>query len=712
MSVRVPPVKEKMINRWNNAEAEAFIKELGPTFGEDLALRTYSSRLLGSDPELVLHGGGNTSVKTQWRDRFASLTDAIYVKASGFDMSSIPPAGHSGMLLEPIRRLLALPHLSEQEMVDELRRCLLDWRAATPSIETLMHAGITAKFVDHTHADAILTLTNQRGAEGLVREILGEHVAVIPYVKAGFELAQAVNARVGGSPDSDAIVLMQHGLVTWGPTAEASYKKMIELVTRTEQYLESRRTRVFVSSGESVQAARESYAQVAPILRGCLARPSGDPDRPFKRVILRPLIEPEVLGLLESECAQPLLMTPPLTPDHLIRTKSLPLSLHNPGDSQQFREETKAAIKEYVEAYDQYFSRYESRLVPGLQKFDSYPRVVIVPGIGAVCAGEDLRAAEIARDITRQTLRAKSWFAATGSEYIGLSEEHLFDMEYFPLQHAKLAAAPPPGPLTPEVALITGAAGAIGLGVAEQLLKDGCHVALSDLPGENLESAARLLSERFGKRVIGVPLDVTDETSVKKGFETVIEEWGGIDLVIVNAGIAMVSSIAEMSLEKFRRLERVNIEGTLLVLAEAGRHFKLQGTGGDIVLVSTKNVFAPGAKFGAYSATKAASHQLGRIAVLEMADIGVRVNMVSPDAVFSHGERKSGLWAEVGPDRMKARGLDEKGLEEYYRSRNLLKARVTADHVGRAVLYFATRQTPTTGATIPVDGGLPDATPR
>jgi NAD(P)-dependent dehydrogenase (short-subunit alcohol dehydrogenase family) len=220
------------------------------------------------------------------------------------------------------------------------------------------------------------------------------------------------------------------------------------------------------------------------------------------------------------------------------------------------------------------------------------------------------------------------------------------------------------------------------------------------------------LSERFGKRVMAVPLDVTDEGSVKKGFEAVIEEWGGVDLVIVNAGIAMVSSIAEMSLERFRRLEKVNIEGTLLVLAETGRHFKLQGTGGDIVVVSTKNVFAPGAKFGAYSATKAASHQLARIAVLELADLGVRVNMVSPDAVFSHGERKSGLWAEVGPDRMKARGLDEEGLEEYYRSRNLLKARVTAEHVGRAVLYFATRQTPTTGATIPVDGGLPDATPR
>jgi NAD(P)-dependent dehydrogenase (short-subunit alcohol dehydrogenase family) len=207
-------------------------------------------------------------------------------------------------------------------------------------------------------------------------------------------------------------------------------------------------------------------------------------------------------------------------------------------------------------------------------------------------------------------------------------------------------------------------------------------------------------------------LDVTEPESVAGGFGDVIEQWGGVDLVIVNAGIAMVSSLSEMNLEAFRRLERVNVEGTLLVLSEAARHFRLQGTCGDLILVSTKNVFSPGARFGAYSATKTAAHQLARIASLEFAEIGVRVNMVAPDAVFAHGSRRSGLWDEVGPDRMKARGLDARGLEEYYRSRNLLKARVTARHVARAALFFATHQTPTTGATIPVDGGLPDATPR
>ena len=274
-------------------------------------------------------------------------------------------------------------------------------------------------------------------------------------------------------------------------------------------------------------------------------------------------------------------------------------------------------------------------------------------------------------------------------------------------------------PLAGKTAVVTGAAGAIGAGICRGLLKKGCRVAATDIAPANLQSLVDELRRTQNlppdvacDRVIGVVLDVTDRRSVEDGFGDVARTWGGIDIVIVNAGIAMVSSLLDMDLEAFRRLERVNVDGALLTLGEAGRCMKAQGTGGDIVLVSTKNVFAPGAQFGAYSATKAAAHQLARIASLEFAAYGVRVNMVSPDAVFGEGERRSGLWTEVGPSRMKARGLDEKGLEEYYRSRNLLKARVTPEHVANAVLFFVTRQTPTTGATIPVDGGLPDSTPR
>ena len=267
-------------------------------------------------------------------------------------------------------------------------------------------------------------------------------------------------------------------------------------------------------------------------------------------------------------------------------------------------------------------------------------------------------------------------------------------------------------PLKNKVALVTGAAGAIGYGICCGLLEKGCHLAATDLPGEKLDSFTADLKQMAGDRVTGIPIDVTDENSVVSGLESVSLTWGGIDIMVVNAGIPLAKFLKDIDLDDFCRLEKVNVEGTFLTLREIARHFILQGTGGDVIVVSTKNVPSPGAGFGAYSATKAASHQLGRIASLELAQYGVRVNMVAPDAVFSEGKYKSGLWEEIGPDRMKARGLDENGLQEYYQCRNLLKAKVTGRHVSNAVLFFATRQTPTTGATIPVDGGLPDATPR
>jgi NAD(P)-dependent dehydrogenase (short-subunit alcohol dehydrogenase family) len=294
--------------------------------------------------------------------------------------------------------------------------------------------------------------------------------------------------------------------------------------------------------------------------------------------------------------------------------------------------------------------------------------------------------------------------------YVGLSEEHLFDLEYRVVQHAKLKKEELP--LDGHVAIVTGAAGAIGSGICEELLKQGCHVAATDLPSDRLQSLEQMLRETYGERVLAVSMDVTSPDSVAQGYAAVSRTWGGVDLVVSNAGLAHVSSLADMSLETFRNVERVNVEGTLLMLSEAARHFQRQGTGGDIVLISTKNVTAPGARFGAYSATKAAAHQLGRIASLELAEMGVRVNMVSPDAVFSHGTRKSSLWEEVGAHRARSLGLSPAELEDYYRKRCLLKAVVTANHVGKAVVFFATRQTPTTGAILPVDGGLPDAAPR
>jgi rhamnose utilization protein RhaD (predicted bifunctional aldolase and dehydrogenase)/NAD(P)-dependent dehydrogenase (short-subunit alcohol dehydrogenase family) len=702
-----------MQNRWCKEEAAHFIANYAARWGEDLALRTYSSRLLGAEEGLVLHGGGNSSVKGTHTNLLGERVPAIYVKASGYNMATIEPDGHPGLELAYLRKLRALPELSDEQMLDEFRTHLLDAHALTPSLESLVHAFLPPKCVDHTHADAILALTNQAHADELVREALGEDVSILEYVRPGFQLAKAAAAAFEANPGRRAMVWMRHGLLTWGETARESYDTMIELVSRAEEFLVKRATKpLVVTVSTPLPTAQERLPRVAPIVRGLLALPTEDADQPYLRVILQPLVNREILDFVDCERGREVALTPPLTSDHLIRTKAWPLWIDTSDyeDADRLRGQISKAVQEYSAAYDAYVERHAARMPSSVARLDSLPRVVLMPGLGALCAGKDVGAAKVARDITAHTLAVKAQVAAMGT-YEGLSEAALFDMEYQSFQHAKLGGGPGL-PLARHVALVTGAAGAIGSAISQELLEQGCHVAVTDLPGDNLHSLVHELSATFGDRVLGVPLDVTDPEWVATAFRIVIQTWGGVDLIVANAGIAMVSALTEMNLDSFRKLERVNVEGTLLVIAEAARHFRLQGTGGDIVLVSTKNVFAPGAKFGAYSATKAAAHQLARIASLELAEIGVRVNMVSPDAVFSHGGRKSGLWAEVGPDRMRARGLDEKGLEEYYRQRNLLKTKVTARHVAKAVLFFATRQTPTTGATLPVDGGLPDATPR
>jgi len=647
-------------------------------------------------------------VKVLTRNLFGEEVPTLYVKASGTDLAEIGPQGFSGLDLARLRPLSKLDSLGDEEMVRQLRAALLDYRSANPSIEALVHAFLPATFIDHTHADAILALSNQPNGRQLIREALGGQVIVLDYVKPGFLLAKATADAVQEKPDAIGAVWLRHGLVTWGESAGQSYDRMIELVGRAECALDQKRRPLVQVPDRDVSEARSRWAQFAPTIRGLLSERSGNDDRPHLPVILQVLNDRETLAFLATPGARELAVTPPVTSDHLIRTKPLPLWVQDAPfeEPAAFRSGLKSAIDQYRKDYLEYISRHGAE--PQLPGADTAPRVILIPGLGAICSGSGLNEAVICRDITRQTLQIKAQLLGWG-DYRSLSEQDLFEMEYRGLQTAKLR--PSAKPLGRNVALVTGAAGAIGAGICRKLLDNDCLVAASDISPERLELLKADLKAAPDK-LLTVHMDVTDPTSVSAAFQTVVETWGGIDIVVVNAGVAHVSSLAELQLETFRKLERVNTEGTLLAIAEAARHFEKQGIGGDIVLISTKNVFAPGARFGAYSATKAAAHQLARIASLELAPIGVRVNMVAPDAIFGEGNFKSGLWAEVGPDRMRARGLDEASLQEYYRSRNLLKIRVTADHVANAVLFFVLRETPTTGATIPIDGGLPDSTPR
>ena len=406
-----------------------------------------------------------------------------------------------------------------------------------------------------------------------------------------------------------------------------------------------------MSNNVSNQSSSGQLARIAPIVRGLLAEPTGNQDIPYDLVILKSLTSKEAIDGFDK------------------------LTTGFPGSAKN------AEAKEYPAPLDK---SQKPPLFLDTTEYDSEP--------------EKLRK-QLSDLISDYSLKYKGKPEIVCLRELGIlyvdREDDASDL-----------------PLKNKVALVTGAAGAIGYGICCGLLEKGCRLVATDLPGKKLDDFAADLKKSAPERVIGVPIDVTDKDSIVRGFENAILTWGGIDIVVVNAGIPLVSYLKDIDLDDFRRLEKVNVEGTFLTLREISHHFILQNTGGDIIIVSTKNVPSPGAGFGAYSVTKAAAHQLGRIASIELAQYGVRVNMVAPDAVFSEGKYKSGLWEEIGPSRMKARGLDKDQLQEYYRNRNLLKAKVTGRHVSNAVLFFATRQTPTTGATIPVDGGLPDATLR
>jgi rhamnose utilization protein RhaD (predicted bifunctional aldolase and dehydrogenase) len=429
-----------MKNRWCDQEADQFVAQYGEQWGVDLALRTYTTRLLGSEDALVLHGGGNTSVKGTYPNVFGEQIPTLFVKASGFNLGTISPEGFTPLDLDHLRRVCTLKELSDDAMASESLLHRLVPNAAAPSIETLSHAYIPAKYIDHTHADAILVLTNQPEGDKLIREALGEGVALVEYVKPGFKLAKAVIAAYDAHPGCRALVWMQHGIMTWGESAREAYSAMIDLVSRAEDFAAKRASKpLIVVMPTPLADAQKRLAAVAPIVRGMLAQPSGAPDRPYRRMILQPLVNQAVLDFLGSDRGKELALTPTLTSDHLVRTKPLPLWIDDPdyGNPAKFKEQVAKGIEAYKADYEAYLERNAALMPPGMKPFDSLPRVVLLPGLGALCAGKDARAARIARDITAQTLAAKARIAAMG-EYRGLAEDHLFETEYFTLQHAKL----------------------------------------------------------------------------------------------------------------------------------------------------------------------------------------------------------------------------------------------------------------------------------
>jgi len=699
-----------MINLFNKKDAEAFVKKHA-FLSEALALRIYTSRLIGANNDLVLHGGGNTSVKLTSKNILGEEKNVIFIKGSGMDLSTIGQDGFVGLNMEPLQRLRNVKHLTDEVMLNQLRIHRIDASAPNPSVEALLHIFLPHTYIDHTHADSILILTNQKNGKCIVKEALGDKVLVISYIMSGLPLAKAMMNQYEKNPDIEAIVVMNHGIFTFDDSAKTSYKNMVAYVSKAETYIKEQTKGKRFNTISKVRRLREKSAsaiqRVTQVIRGECAHGQDLNTGKLRRFCIEirdgwDLIEASLCKEAEEICDSGV-----LTPDHAIRTKNKMAYIPSvPADDVALKQLVHRVIHAYTKNYLRYVQSRKTTTNIDFEILDPYPRLFLVSGAGLIAIGFSRKDARIAADIGEHTIRAKRKALALG-EYKPISRSHVFDMEYWSLQQQKLKKIAML-PLQGQIAVVTGAAGAIGAGVAERLLAAGAVVVISDIDKKGLEIVYSVLTEKYDEHLVECEIfDVTDFKSVQKGFSRICQKTGGIDIIVPNAGVAHVAKIEDMDTEKLDQVVAVNLKGTYTVIKATIPVFRRQGTGGNIIVISSKNVFDPGAAFGAYSASKAGAHQISKIAALELAEMGVRVNMINPDAVFGDDRIPSKLWGVVGPDRMKSRGLDPRGLQNYYQQRNLLKTRVLAEHVGNAVVFFASDLTPTTGAALPVDGGNP-----
>jgi len=651
-----------MKSRWNEEEAARC--------DDPLSLRAYSSRLIGGDEDLVLHGGGNTSVKSSLTDLFGDEHEVLYVKGSGWDLAAIEPAGFAPVRLDTLRRMADLESLSDTDMVKHQRVAMLDPSAPNPSVEAILHAIIPFRYVDHTHADAVVTLSNTPEGERLIREVCGDRVLVVPYVMPGFELARRIRAMTRDTDWSsvEGMVLVSHGVFSFADDARESYERMIRLVDAAEQYLEANGA---AGMARSTDPAEVDYRQLST-LREWISLVAGRP-------MLACLDDsPEAVGFSRLENLENIATRGPLTPDHVIRTKRVPLVVGDDVDE---------SVSRFIDDYKHYFLDNAD----GRQTcLDPAPRWAVWPGRGVLSFGASRAEAGIVSDIARHTVRAIQWGEAL-SGWRALPAKDIFDVEYWELEQAKLGEGGRRPPLAGKVALVTGAGSGIGKACAKALLERGAVVVAADIQG-------LVTSEFAGREVKTVECDVTDAEKLQGLVETAIGTFGGLDIVVSNAGNFPPSrsiedmddftwnSSLDLNLTSHQRLLRYSIP------------FLKHGNEPAVVFVGSKNVPAPGPEASAYSTAKAGLTQLARVAAMELAEHGIRVNTVHPDAVFD-----TGLWSDaVLRSRARSYGMS---VEEY-KTKNLLKTEVTSAHVAGVVCELAGPVfSRTTGAQIPVDGG-------
>ncbi|HEY3637581.1 MAG TPA: bifunctional aldolase/short-chain dehydrogenase, partial [Rhizomicrobium sp.] len=646
-----------MKSRWSDSEAKEFVDRYAPkTIGEDLALRVYTTRLLGGDPRLVLHGGGNTSVKTQMDDLLGEPVDVICVKGSGWDMGNIEPAGLPAVKLAPLRRLRALDRLSDEDMVNYQRINLLDSAAPNPSVETLLHAFLPHKYVDHTHSTAVLALTDQPDGDEIARELFRERLAYVPYTIPGFALAKSVADVFDRNRAVEGLVLLQHGIFTFGETAREAYERMIAFVTQAEERL-ARGRKSFAPARLPEKLAE--VADIAPILRGACAVSRDDMAGTVKRQILCFRTSPAILDYVNGAELARYSQQGVVTPDHTIRTKNWPLLVPPPGAAElkEWAPVVEKAVADYVAHYHDYFSRNNAHAEPRKSELDPLPRVVLVPGVGLFGVGASAKDAAIAADIAENTVEVITDAEAIG-RYQPIPEADMFDVEYWSLEQAKLGKSAEKS-LARQVAVVTGGGSGIGAATAKALARAGAEVAVLD---RDL-AAATAVARQCGKTAIAVQCDVIGPGSVEAAFDTVATAFGGVDIVVSNAGAAWQGKIGTVDAAVLRESFELNFFAHQNVAQNAVRIMQAQGTGGCLLFNTSKQAVNPGRDFGPYGLPKASTLFLMKQYALDHGREGIRANAVNADRI------RSGLLTDdMIAARSKARGV----AEADYMSANLL----------------------------------------
>jgi len=689
-----------MKSGWSDKDAQEFVTRYAPQGNDkgvnaDLAVRTYTTRLLGSDPRMVLHGGGNTSVKTTVKDQLGEDVDVICIKGSGWDMGVIEPAGLPAVRLEPLRKLRKLDKLSDEDMVNFQRINLLDSSSPNPSVETLLHAFLPHKFIDHVHSTAVLALTDQPDNKALVQEVYGDRVAYVPYTIPGFALAKAVAEVFDKHPKAEGLILLQHGIFTMGDTAEQAYGRMIEFVTMAEERLKLQRKTIVPAKLPSNIA---SVPEIAPILRGAVAIEKNAMAGTAKRQLLDFRTNAQILNYVNGAELARYSQVGVVTPDHTIRTKNWPVIVPAPesGKLEQWAKDVHEAVAAYVARYHRYFEENNAKSAVKKKELDPLPRVILVPGVGMFGVGASAKDAAIAADIAENAVAVITDAEAMG-EYRSISEFDMFEVEYWSLEQAKLGKSNEKS-LARQVAVITGGGSGIGAATACAMAKEGAEIAVLD---RDL-GAAKAVAKKIGGKALAVECDVTQPQSVRAAFDAVVSAFGGVDIVVSNAGAAWQGTIGHVDDEILRKSFELNFWAHQAVAQQATRIMQAQGTFGVLLFNTSKQAVNPGKDFGPYGLPKAATLFLVKQYALDHGKDGIRANAVNADRI------RSGLLTDdMVAARSKARGLSEAD----YMAGNLLKREVTAEDVADAFVYLATA-TKTTAAVVTVDGGNIEASMR